>query len=90
MATGLGQEDRRQHEHELLAGYLDELAVAGGHPPSEGVAWRQYVDHLVYPLEAMVITLALGAMQPPQRVKQVVARAAAAVVDHDAISRLLR
>jgi hypothetical protein len=89
MATGLGQEDRRQHEHGLLAGYLDELAAAGGHPPPMDVAWRQYVDHLVYPLEAMVITLALGAMQPPEQVRRVVARTAAAVGDHDAIGRLL-
>jgi hypothetical protein len=86
MATALGHEERRQHERELLVGYLDELADAGGHPPSSELAWRQYVAHLVYPLEAMVITLALGAMHPPEQVKAVVARAAAAVADHDALS----
>ena len=84
MATALHEEDRRRHERELLGLYLEELAAAGGRPPAEAVAWQQYVAHLVYPLEAMVITLALGAMQPPQQVRRVVARAAAAVADHDA------
>jgi hypothetical protein len=36
----------------------------------------------------MVVTLALGAMQPADAVRPVVARAAAAVADHDAFAVL--
>jgi thiamine kinase-like enzyme len=86
MATALNPEDRRQEERQLLTGYLDQLADAGGRPPRLAEAWRQYSAHLVYPLEAMVVTLALGEMQPPERVRQVVARAAAAVIDHQALT----
>ncbi len=86
MATALGHEDRRQHERQLLAAYLDQLADAGGRPPTAAEAWAQYTAHLVYPLEAMVITLALGAMQPPRQVGRVVARAAAAVSDHGVLA----
>jgi hypothetical protein len=90
LATALDVEDRRRQERQLLQLYLDELADAGGRPPAEDEGWRQYVAHLVYPLEAMVITLALGAMQPAERVRQVVARAAAAVGDHGALGEVGR
>jgi hypothetical protein len=88
MATALNIEDRRRQERELLSGYLDQLSGAGGKPPASKEAWRQYVANLIYPLEAMVVTLALGAMQPPPQVRSVVARAAAAVVDHRAFAAL--
>jgi len=88
LATSLPVEARRSHEHLLLESYLDALVVAGGRPPGAADAWRAYVANLVYPLEAMVVTLALGAMQPPTAVRRVVERAAAAVADHDAFTVL--
>jgi hypothetical protein len=86
LATSLPTEDRRAHERRLVGCYLDALRAAGGRPPAPTDAWRTYVAHLVYPLEAMVITLALGAMHPAAAVGRVVERAAAAVADHDAFA----
>jgi len=86
LATSLAPDERRAHERRLLESYLDALVAAGGRPPAAAEAWHDYVAHLVYPLEAMVVTLAFGAMQPAGAVRRVVDRAAAAVVDHDALA----
>jgi hypothetical protein len=86
LATALSTDDRRAHEHQLVEGYLDALRAAGGRPPAPAEAWRAYVANLVYPLEAMLVTLALGAMQPAAAVRRVVRRAADAVGDHDAFA----
>ncbi|HEY1279413.1 MAG TPA: phosphotransferase [Acidimicrobiales bacterium] len=86
LATSLAPDDRRTHERRLLAHYLDALVAAGGRPPAAAEAWQAYVAHLVYPLEAMVVTLAFGAMQPAAAVRRVVDRAAVAVADHDAFA----
>jgi hypothetical protein len=72
----------------LVEHYLDALHAAGGRPQAPAEAWRAYVANLVYPLEAMVVTLALGAMQPAAAVGSVVERASAAVADHDAFAVL--
>jgi hypothetical protein len=88
LATSAAPDDRRAHERRLLEHYLDALVAAGGRPPVAAEAWQAYVAHLVYPLEAMVVTLAFGAMQPAAAVRRVVDRAAAAVVDHDAFAAL--
>ncbi len=86
LATSLSTEDRRAHERRLVEHYLDALRAAGGEPPAPAEAWRAYVANLVYPLEAMVVTLALGTMQPADAVEPVVQRAAAAVADQDAFA----
>jgi aminoglycoside phosphotransferase (APT) family kinase protein len=86
LATAMSTDDRRAHERRLLDGYLDALRATGGRPPAPAEAWRAYVANLVYPLEAMVVTLALGAMQPAAAVRRVVRRAADAVADHDAFA----
>ena len=88
LASAVSPDERRAHERRLLEHYLDALVAAGGRPPRWAEAWKAYVAHLVYPLEAMVVTLAFGAMQPTAAVERVVARAAAAVVDHDAFAVL--
>jgi Phosphotransferase enzyme family len=88
LATSLSADERRTHERRLLEHYLDALVGAGGRPPAVADAWQAYVANLVYPLEAMVVTLAFGAMQPPAAVRRVIERAAAAVVDHDAFALL--
>jgi hypothetical protein len=87
-ATALDAHDRAAWERELLEQYLDRLGSNRVSAPSFDNAWREYRRHLVYAFEAMVVTLALGVMQPEARVRPVVARTAAAVVAHDAF-RLL-
>jgi aminoglycoside phosphotransferase (APT) family kinase protein len=88
LATSLSPDQRRRHERQLVEYYLDTLVTTGGRPPPQFQAWRAYVANLVYPLEAMVMTLALGAMQPAAAVALVVERAVAAVSDHDAFAAL--
>jgi hypothetical protein len=88
VATSLATDQRRAHERRLLERYLDALSAAGGRPPALAEAWHGYVANLVYPLEAMVMTLALGAMQPAGAVESVVRRTSAAVADHDAFAAL--
>ncbi len=88
LATSLSTDQRRVHERRLMEHYLDALHAAGGRPPPPAEAWRAYVANLVYPLEAMVVTLALGAMQPAAAVGSVVQHASAAVADHDAFAVL--
>ena len=88
LATSLPTDERRAHERQLLERYLDAVVANGVRPPTSSEAWRAYVANLVYPLEAMVVTLALGAMQPASMVGPVVSRAAAAVVDHNAFAAL--
>jgi len=48
MVTALSIEDRRRHEHKLLAHYLGCLAARGVTPPAPEQAWRTYVRHLVW------------------------------------------
>jgi hypothetical protein len=86
LATSVSAAQRRAHERQLLEHYLDALVAAGGRPPALAEAWQAYVANLVYPLEAMVVTLAFGAMQPAAAVRRVVERAVAAVADHDAFA----
>jgi thiamine kinase-like enzyme len=88
LSTSLSTDERRAHERPVIECYLDSLLDAGGRPPASTEAWRAYVANLVYPIEAMVVTLALGAMQPASAVGPVVQRAAAAVADHDAFAAL--
>ncbi len=48
VAAVLSIEDRRQHERDLLRGYLDELGRLGGQPPEGDEAWTEYRLHLAY------------------------------------------
>src|SRR5262249_57969385 len=86
LATSLPPDERRAHEAQLIEHYLDALADAGGQPPAWAPAWRAYVINLVYPLEAMVVTLALGAMQPAAFVGPVVARGPPPPAGHRALA----
>jgi aminoglycoside phosphotransferase (APT) family kinase protein len=87
-ATALDVADRAAWERDLLARYLGRLDHQGVEAPPFDEAWLDYRRHLVYPFEAMVVTLALGVMQPELRVRPVVARTAAAVAAHDAFTLL--
>lgn len=88
VATAMAVEERRAHDAALLAGYLDHLVDAGGRPPGAAEAKRAFAANLVYPLEAMVVTLAFPGLQPDDAVRRAVARSAAAAADHDAFGAL--
>nr|WP_298726608.1 aminoglycoside phosphotransferase family protein [uncultured Steroidobacter sp.] len=77
----LSIEDRRAHERELLASYLDELQRAGGEPPSFEEAWQLYLAQLFY---GMVWSVVPPGTQPEDAIESVCTRFAVAIADHDA------
>lgn len=88
LATALAPETRRLHEAELLAGYARTLANNGIIAPDSIELRRRYRAHLVYPFEAMVVTLAVGGMMDLDSNLELIRRTAAAVADLDAFSEL--
>jgi aminoglycoside phosphotransferase (APT) family kinase protein len=88
LATSLKPETRRSHEKSLLEQY-HEIMVANS--PTR-VDFKQllnrYRAHLVYPFEAMVITLAVGGMMQVESNLEMLNRAALAIEDHDTFALL--
>ena len=79
VASSLTVADRRAHERDLLAGYLDALARAGAERP--GQPWAQYRATPVYGLGAWLQTIAAGTFQPRDTCLVTIERFAAAYRD---------
>ncbi|HVU92935.1 MAG TPA: phosphotransferase [Jatrophihabitans sp.] len=79
VTSALSVADRRAHERDLLAGYLDELARNGVPRPAD--AEQQYRAAPVYGLGAWLQTLAAGTFQPLDTSLATVERFAAAYRD---------
>ena len=62
MVSSLTVADRRTHERDLLAGYLDTLARHTGDRPRD--AWPQYCATPVYGLGAWLQAIAAGTFHP--------------------------
>lgn len=88
LATALQPEIRRHHEQQLIARYAAHLSTNGLRDVDEQTLFRRYRKHLVYPFEAMVITLAIGDMMDRNSNIEMIKRAAAAVEDHDSFARV--
>ncbi|MDH3704892.1 MAG: aminoglycoside phosphotransferase family protein [Acidimicrobiia bacterium] len=81
LAGALSIDDRRAHEQDLLAHYLDSLAGHGvADPPQPDVAWLDYRRHLVH---GLLWFLCPTPMQPEAVINANVERFGAAVTDHD-------
>jgi len=63
LISSLGPDDRTAHQEQLLAGYLDALARAGGEPPPWAAAWDRYRASPAFGLATWVHTLAGGRFQ---------------------------
>lgn len=87
LATALTPEVRRRQELELLEKYVAVLASRGIDVELNKLIER-YRAHLVYPFEAMVVTLAVGGMMANEDNLELIRRAAAAVEDLDAFTAL--
>lgn len=85
LATSLDPETRRSAERGLLADYLNQLGPVA---PNFDEAWLAYRRHVVYAVEAMLVTAAVGAMMPKPTSLILVNRAAAAAVDLDSFGSL--
>ncbi len=85
LATSLDPEIRRSAERDLLADYLDRL---GPDAPAPDDAWLAYRRHVVYAVEAMLVTAAVGVMMPKSTSLTLVNRAATAAADLDSFDVL--
>jgi Phosphotransferase enzyme family len=83
LAGSLEVEDRRRHERDLLAGYLDELAGAGAPAVGWEEAWDRYRATPAFGLATWVHTLAFGSFQPAEVCVATIRRFAAAYADLD-------
>jgi len=88
LATGLQPELRRAHERSLLQHYAAELERAGVAAVNDNALFRRYQAHLVYPFEAMTVTLAIGGMMQAEANLELVRRTAIAAADHDSFAIL--
>lgn len=90
LATALTPEVRRAHEMELLMRYQQALAEHGVTDFDFAALQQRYRDHLVYPFEAMVMTLAVGGLMDEEANLELIRRTVAAVADHDSFTGLTR
>lgn len=83
LATALVPEIRRQHEHSLINRYCNGLVCSGIKRLDEQRLFQRYRAHLVYPFEAMLMTLAIGGMMHRESNLELIRRTAIAADDHD-------
>lgn len=88
LATSLLPEDRCRYEAELLDRYYQALIALNIPCGDKAELWRRYRAHLVYPFEAMVVTLAVGGMMALESNKELIRRSAAAVAELDAFTAI--
>lgn len=88
LSMAVKPEIRRLHEENLLTIYKNEL-INGGVSSSEIKNIRQrYRAHLIYPFEAMIVTLAIGGMMSLEHNRELLSRTIAAIEDHDVFSAI--
>jgi hypothetical protein len=81
LAGSLEIADRRAHERDLLATYLDAARASGGSPPSFGTAWERYRATPAFGLGTWMHTYSAGSFQPEQVSVATIARFSAAYED---------
>jgi Protein of unknown function (DUF1679) len=88
LATALKPEVRREHEIRLLSRY--HAIIASNSPTTSDFQelLNRYRAHLVYPFEAMIVTLAVGGMMQRESNLEMINRAALAIEDHDTFALL--
>jgi hypothetical protein len=88
LSTALKPETRRLHENNLLTIYKQDL-INNGIAYSDTVNMQQrYRAHLIYPFEAMIVTLAIGGMMNLEHNYELLSRTVAAIEDHDVFSAI--
>ena len=88
LATALAPETRRHHEAGLIAIYAQCLENNGIEDIDATILLQRYRAHLVYPFEAMLVTLAIGGMMNLKSNHELIRRTAAAIEDLDAFAAL--
>jgi Ecdysteroid kinase-like family len=88
LATALKPDVRRKHEIGLLSKYHAIIAANSPTTPDFQELLNRYRAHLVYPFEAMIVTLAVGGMMQRESNLEMINRAALAIEDHDTFALL--
>jgi len=88
LSTALNPETRRLHEANLIAIYAQGLEDNGVTGIDVKILLQRYRAHLVYPFEAMIITLAIGGMMNLKSNHELIRRTAAAVEDLEAFAAM--
>ncbi len=88
LSTALSTEIRRVHEASLIALYAQGLEKNGVTGIDVNLLMQRYRAHLVYPFEAMVVTLAVGGMMNPEINHELIRRTVAAVKDLETFAAL--
>lgn len=88
LATSLNPKTRHSHEKQLIQHYIDCLKKHHIPEVDSEKIYQRYRAHLIYPFEAMLITLAVGGMMDLEANKILIQRAAAAVNDNHAFSAI--
>ncbi len=88
IATCLAPETRRNNENRLIKHYIKILTANGIKKINFEQMKKRYRAHLVYPFEAMIVTLAIGGMMDLDDNLKLIERTALAVIDNDAFTAL--
>lgn len=88
MATALEPEIRRACERELLMEYHRIMCANSSFQYEFDYLFERYRAHLVYPFEAMVVTLAVGGLMELKSNLAMIRRSAQAVEDHNTFALL--
>jgi hypothetical protein len=81
LCSALTTENRRRHEKELLARYLEALGKAGAAPPSFDQAWERYRQGPTYGLMIWLHNVGLGGYKTDEISLEVIRRFSAAFED---------
>jgi Phosphotransferase enzyme family len=83
LATALAPQTRRLNEIALLTKYHEIMLANNPTTTDFKDLLNRYRAHLVYPFEAMIVTLAVGGMMQLESNLEMIYRAALAIEDHD-------
>ncbi len=86
LSTALNPETRRLHEVSLIKIYAQCLEDNGVTGIDVNMLLQRYRAHLIYPFEAMIVTLAVGGMMNLESNHELIRRTAAAVEDLEAFA----
>ena len=88
LSTSLKPDTRRLHEKELIEIYAKSLEENGIASIDVNILHQRYRAHLIYPFEAMIVTLAVGGLMNQESNHELIRRTAAAVEDLDAFASI--
>jgi Ecdysteroid kinase-like family len=88
LSTALNPETRRLHEASLIAIYAQCLEDNGIVGIDVKILLQRYRAHLIYPFEAMIVTLAVGGMMNLESNHELIRRTAVAVEDLEAFAAI--